>query len=390
MGVRYRKSKKIGPVRITASKSGLSASIGVKGLRVTKLANGRVRTTASIPGTGISYVKDMSSKKEAKSVNSTKPIFPYVHSDFSFWACIVACFGCLLGAYDSGSAMYLFISVGFLLIAISFKRRNKREREAYDLAVANHIAQQQEKEQSTVQNRPGNSLDYFSAGKTLHTVQETVKSKEMHIQQIQENLQLTTKKESEKRRYAAEENHRLSKLGLERTDLYELSLIPNPDPAFQQKLRDLKVTIALKGFDAFLHLNSEENEIRFYLDDFFIGVPFPDDAKYLSSASNSLETFTNIKIIGGGLDMNNEPRLFIVVLTIKLKEPLIHRKYISNELPRVQKCFGVDGDRVCYVSSTKKIHLSMSFSCNVSLNACEPMLLQEAVDKGCKPCAKCF
>lgn len=164
MGIRYRKSKKIGPVRITASKSGLSASIGVKGLRVTKLANGRVRTTASIPGTGISYVKDMSSKKEAKSVNSTKPIFPYVHSDFSFWACIVACFGCLLGAYDSGSAMYLFISVGFLLIAISFKRRNKREREAYDLAVANHIAQQQEEEKmlkSIFPGEPDSTIDSY-------------------------------------------------------------------------------------------------------------------------------------------------------------------------------------------------------------------------------------
>lgn len=161
MGIRYRKSKKIGPVRITASKSGLSASIGVKGLRVTKLANGRVRTTASIPGTGISYVKDMSTKKETKSVANTKPVFPYVHSDFSFWACIVACSGSLLGAYDSGSVMYLFVSVGFLLVAISFKRRNKREREAYDLAVANHIAQQQEKEKllkSILSNEPDKVL----------------------------------------------------------------------------------------------------------------------------------------------------------------------------------------------------------------------------------------
>jgi hypothetical protein len=62
VGLRYRKSKKIGPFRFTLSKSGLSASVGVKGLRVTKMANGRVRTTASIPGTGVSYVKERSAR----------------------------------------------------------------------------------------------------------------------------------------------------------------------------------------------------------------------------------------------------------------------------------------------------------------------------------------
>ena len=66
MGFRYRKSVKIGPVRLTASKSGISTSVGVKGLRVTKTANGRVRTTTSIPGTGISYVKESSSKRQTR------------------------------------------------------------------------------------------------------------------------------------------------------------------------------------------------------------------------------------------------------------------------------------------------------------------------------------
>lgn len=58
MGFRFRKSIKMGPLRFTLSKSGVSASVGVKGYRVTKTANGRVRRTASIPGTGISYVTE--------------------------------------------------------------------------------------------------------------------------------------------------------------------------------------------------------------------------------------------------------------------------------------------------------------------------------------------
>lgn len=53
---RVRKSKTFGPVRITASKRGLSASIGKGPLRVTRRADGKVNQTARIPGTSISYV----------------------------------------------------------------------------------------------------------------------------------------------------------------------------------------------------------------------------------------------------------------------------------------------------------------------------------------------
>lgn len=71
MGIRYRKSKNIGPFRITASKSGLSASVGIKGLRLTKLANGKTRTTVSIPGTGLSYISD--SKSGDRRTMSSQP-----------------------------------------------------------------------------------------------------------------------------------------------------------------------------------------------------------------------------------------------------------------------------------------------------------------------------
>lgn len=64
MGFRFRKSVKLGPFRVNFSKSGVSYSAGVKGFRVTKKANGGYRTTASIPGTGIGYIKDYSGKEE--------------------------------------------------------------------------------------------------------------------------------------------------------------------------------------------------------------------------------------------------------------------------------------------------------------------------------------
>lgn len=67
MGFRFRKSVKIGPARINLSKSGIGYSVGTKGLRFTKKAGGGTRTTASIPGTGISYVKDSSGTRKASS-----------------------------------------------------------------------------------------------------------------------------------------------------------------------------------------------------------------------------------------------------------------------------------------------------------------------------------
>lgn len=72
MGIRFRKSINLGKgFRINMSKSGPGFSWGGKGFRVTKKANGGFRTTAYIPGTGLSYQKDFSnplgsSKKPTK------------------------------------------------------------------------------------------------------------------------------------------------------------------------------------------------------------------------------------------------------------------------------------------------------------------------------------
>lgn len=60
MGLRYRKSMNLGPFRLNFSKSGVGYSYGVKGYRVTHTANGKVRTTTSIPGTGVSHVSEVS------------------------------------------------------------------------------------------------------------------------------------------------------------------------------------------------------------------------------------------------------------------------------------------------------------------------------------------
>lgn len=73
MGVRFRKSINLGKgFRVNMSKSGPGFSWGGKGFRVTKKANGGFRTTAYIPGTGLSYQKDFSNPLKGENKKTKK------------------------------------------------------------------------------------------------------------------------------------------------------------------------------------------------------------------------------------------------------------------------------------------------------------------------------
>ena len=58
MGFRFRRRVKLFPgVRLNASKSGLSMSLGTRGAWYTIRSKGRRRVTVGLPGTGISYTQ---------------------------------------------------------------------------------------------------------------------------------------------------------------------------------------------------------------------------------------------------------------------------------------------------------------------------------------------
>lgn len=80
MGFRYRKSIRLGGgFRINISGSGVGYSWGVPGYRITKTANGKIRQTASIPGTGLSYSTEGSLHKSAR--RSTAKESPYIDTE---------------------------------------------------------------------------------------------------------------------------------------------------------------------------------------------------------------------------------------------------------------------------------------------------------------------
>lgn len=79
MGMRFRKSVKLGPVRVNLSKSGVGYSVGNKFFRMTKKADGGVRRTTTLPGTGISHVEEISSEDlhgKRKTGGGKKPHAP--------------------------------------------------------------------------------------------------------------------------------------------------------------------------------------------------------------------------------------------------------------------------------------------------------------------------
>lgn len=80
MGFRIRKSFGGKYFRVNISKSGIGYSYGVPGFRKTHLSNGRNRTTASIPGTGISYVTESKGVKKNSNTKNNR-IQNYVYDE---------------------------------------------------------------------------------------------------------------------------------------------------------------------------------------------------------------------------------------------------------------------------------------------------------------------
>ncbi|MGG7145414.1 DUF4236 domain-containing protein [Clostridium butyricum] len=75
MSFRFRKSINIGGgFKINISKSGIGYSWGIPGYRVTKSARGNIKTTLSIPGTGISYVEEVKNTKKPQNYQNAQII----------------------------------------------------------------------------------------------------------------------------------------------------------------------------------------------------------------------------------------------------------------------------------------------------------------------------
>lgn len=137
MGMRFRKSFGGKGFRVNVSKSGIGYSVGGKGFRYTKKAGGGTRTTASIPGTGISYVKDSKTGKRVAVSNATnEPIGKvgrFFYKLMRYTSIAFGAFCASIGALSflSGEALlgWMFAPIGIflLLLANAFKIEDDKE-----------------------------------------------------------------------------------------------------------------------------------------------------------------------------------------------------------------------------------------------------------------------
>lgn len=113
MGIRIRKGINLGGgARINLSKSGIGGSIGTKGARITKTANGRTRKTLSVAGTGISYVSESGSKKVRRKKSNEAAATPY--KAFSVLLKVLSVVMALIGAL----LIFVVPSVGIVSITM--------------------------------------------------------------------------------------------------------------------------------------------------------------------------------------------------------------------------------------------------------------------------------
>ena len=134
MGFRFRKTFGKGPFKMTVSKSGVGYSVGGKGFRVTKKVGGGTRTTASIPGTGISYSTDSKKKKTTKTTSVAKKSSRANSSAKSSGGCLTSCLWflgiCLvIGLISKYWKVLLFGALALVVACVAFRIYRKSHSE---------------------------------------------------------------------------------------------------------------------------------------------------------------------------------------------------------------------------------------------------------------------
>jgi ABC-type xylose transport system permease subunit len=131
MGFRYRKSVNVGGgFRVNVSKSGVGGSWGVKGMRFTKTATGRNRTTLSVPGTGISYVHESGRKRKRRAASSPEPAHTKILGIVV--AAITTIFGMSLGLTAGIIAFVVLLPIFLIVCRYIDKRRAGAYSDDYD------------------------------------------------------------------------------------------------------------------------------------------------------------------------------------------------------------------------------------------------------------------
>lgn len=177
----------------------------------------------------------------------------------------------------------------------------------------------------------------------------------------------------------------------DKSETYTFVLTGNIDAETQKKLHDLKLRITADGLTDTVHIVDDDgNGVSVSVGDTFLGVAQSADAAWIHDNLDKLKRVDDLFIYGGGTTLEGNPIPFVVKLWVKVpagtNAPKLSEVYLPK--PKYDGYYAKSG-QVVYVLN-KKIHLGFSDNCDIDLNACTPMLYEEALDAGCVECSKCF
>ncbi|MCA2245950.1 DUF4236 domain-containing protein [Mycobacterium sp. WUMAC-067] len=136
MSWQYRKSKKVGPFRFTASRRGISSSVGFGGYRVTRRADGSYQRTVRVPGTGVYNTTRISSPRQPQSAVWSGVGFAagFALARPLFWPLLIIGILLLIFAWKA------LLVWGLVITAIILTRRYVRKRQLPDKRFRDAVA----------------------------------------------------------------------------------------------------------------------------------------------------------------------------------------------------------------------------------------------------------
>lgn len=361
MGLRFRKSFKIMPgVRVSLSGKSAGIRIGGKHAGVSVNSKRGVRASASLPGTGLSYSTKLGSSSKRKSSRKFKvpsqqeASTPLVYAEpekvsyFDFdWsspgflliglAAIFAVIALFVVLYNNfGAELALLIILGLaVLVGIGAM--------VLSLVLAKPII-----------SEPDNSIE---------TVPNTTDEKASVSETTSDQLI---------------------------PSVYKFTLIGNESEERQQALRELKIKLWVEGTKAKLELvlDEESKSGIVKLGETELGQIGPQDFEWINGNNEAITQLSNVQVFGGATDVNNVPRPFVVEISAEVLSLTPAPSFSPLTLPPVKTYHRCNGDAVCYVSKSKKVHLG--FCPSVNIDNCKPMLVEEAFELDYDFCSKCF
>ena len=170
MGMRFRKTTKIGPVNINASKSGVGWSVGGGGVRYTQKSNGGTRVTVNTPVKGVYATKDYSAKQTQQSVPKQQPTDkPGCLSWIALIILAAVVIGLLKDFFSVGPVAIVIVAIiGGLIayMAIKVHKENKEEQARLEKEAEERRIEEERQRQIEEERRAALGLAPLNSEKT--------------------------------------------------------------------------------------------------------------------------------------------------------------------------------------------------------------------------------